>query len=254
MQSSGSYRLTVRQGPMPGKVFDLVKDVMTIGRDMNNDVVINDAEVSRNHGRLTSQSGGYLIEDLASTNGTFVNGQRLIGPKLLNPGDVVGLGETIVIEYSYVADAGATVVASAPPPRMMEPPTAPPPPPAAPVVPEPVPMMAPEPVPAPLMAPEPPPMMAPEPVPAPMMAPNPVYSTGASMGSMGSNPSPMSPPPVTPPPPPPAAPVSMAPAKPNNNTRNIGIACGCLILLCLCLGVSYAAYINLPAIMRAIGQ
>src|SRR5258707_11496448 len=165
MQSSGSYRLTVRQGPVPGKVFDLVKDVMTIGRDMNNDVVINDAEVSRNHGRLTSQSGGYLIEDLASTNGTFVNGQRLIGPKLLNPGDVIGLGETIVIEYSYVADAGATVVASAPPPRMMaEPPTAPPPPP----VPEPAPMMAPEPSPPP-----PPPMMAPEPSPAPIMAPDP---------------------------------------------------------------------------------
>src|SRR5215510_3363497 len=126
MQSTGSYRLTVRQGPVPGKVFDMVKDVVTLGRDVNNDVVINDAEVSRNHGRLTSQSGGYLIEDLASTNGTFVNGQRLIGPKLLNPSDVVGLGETIVLEYSYVADAGATVVASAPAPRMAEPPTAPP--------------------------------------------------------------------------------------------------------------------------------
>ena len=84
MQSSGSYRLTVRQGPVPGKVFELAKDVMTIGRDVNNDLVINNSEVSRNHARLTSQSGGYLIEDLASTNGTFVNGQRLIGPKLLN--------------------------------------------------------------------------------------------------------------------------------------------------------------------------
>jgi ABC transport system ATP-binding/permease protein len=244
MQSSGSYRMTVRQGPVPGKVFDLVKDVLTIGRDMNNDVVINDAEVSRNHGRLTSQSGGYLIEDLASTNGTFVNGQRLIGPKLLNPGDVVGFGETIVLEYSYIADAGATVVASAPPPRIMaEPPTAPP------QTPEPAPMMA------PMVAPEPspPPMMAPDPAPAPMMAPDPVYSTGAGMGGMGmgASPSPSSPSPVAPPPPPLAP---MTPAKPNNNTRNIGIACGCLVLLCLCLGASYAAYINLPAIMRAIGQ
>src|SRR5258708_37533236 len=163
MQSSGSYRITVRQGPVPGKVFDLVKDVLTIGRDMNNDLVINDAEVSRNHGRLTSQSGGYLIEDLASTNGTFVNGQRLIGPKLLNPGDVVGFGETIVVEYSYVADAGATVVGSAPPPRMMaEPPTAPP------QAPEPAPMMAPMMAPDP--APAPPPMMAPAPAPAPLIA------------------------------------------------------------------------------------
>jgi predicted component of type VI protein secretion system len=208
MQSTGSYRLTVRQGPVPGKVFDLVKDVATIGRDVNNDVVINDAEVSRNHDRLTSQSGGYLIEDLASTNGTFVNGQRLIGPKLLNPGDVVGLGETIVMEYSYVADAGATVVAAAPPPRMMaEPPTAPP------MTPEPAPMMAPE--------PSPPPMMAP----TPMMAAEPAYNAGMGAG------------PAAPPPPAP-----MALAKPNNTVRNVGIACGCLVLLCLCVSAAFAIY------------
>ena len=146
MQSSGSYRLTVRQGPVPGKILELVKDMLTIGRDVSNDLVINDAEVSRNHARLTAQSGGYLIEDLASTNGTFVNGQRLISPKLLNAGDVVGLGETIVLDFSYMADAGATVVASAPPPMRpaAEPPTAPP------VMPSPEPM--PEPAAPPTMA------------------------------------------------------------------------------------------------------
>ena len=245
MQSSGSYRITVRQGPVPGKVFDLAKDVLTIGRDMSNDVVINDAEVSRNHGRLTSQSGGYLIEDLASTNGTFVNGQRLIGPKLLNPGDVVGLGETIVMEYSYVADAGATVVASAPPPRMMaEPPTAPP------QTPEPAPMMAPEPAPAPMyMPPEPAPMYTP-PAPAPMMSQD-AYSTGSGMG-MGASPSPMAPPP--PPPSPAPAPAPMAAAKPSNRNRNIGIGCGCLVLLCLCSSVSYAVIANLAAIQKALGM
>jgi predicted component of type VI protein secretion system len=216
MQSTGSYRLTVRQGPVPGKVFELAKDVVTIGRDVNNDLAINDAEISRNHGRLTSQSGGYLIEDLASTNGTFVNGQRLIGPKLLNPGDVVGLGETIVLEYSYIADAGATVVASAPAPRMMEePPTAPP--------------QMPQPAPMPMMVAEPPPMMAPEPMLAtgsnasPMISPEPIYN----------------PMPAAPPPPPMAMPP--VPAKPNNTVRYVGIGCGCL-LLCACLAaVAYYA-------------
>src|SRR6188472_1146649 len=158
MQSSGSYRLTVRQGPVPGKIFELAKDMMTIGRDVNNDLVINDSEVSRNHSRLTSHSGGYLIEDLASTNGTFVNGQRLIGPKLLNSSDVVGLGETIVLEYSYVADAGATVVAAGPvrPMASAEPPTAPP------RMPEPEPM--PPPMREPMPEPEPAPMMMNEPM------------------------------------------------------------------------------------------
>jgi pSer/pThr/pTyr-binding forkhead associated (FHA) protein len=226
MQSSGSYRLTVRQGPVPGKVFELAKDVMTIGRDVNNDLVINDSEVSRNHARLTSQSGGYLIEDLASTNGTFVNGQRLIGPKLLNSSDVVGLGETIVLEYSYVADSSATVVAAGPVRPMMsaEPPTAPPPP--RPPEPEPMPMMD-EAMNTGSNLGAPPPVLVAEPVYA---APEPAY--------------------VAPPPPPlPSA----VPPKANNNSRNIGIGCGCL-LLCVCLAAAaYAINLNLPAIRAALG-
>ena len=250
MQQSGSYRLTVRQGPVPGKVFQLAKDVMTIGRDVNNDLVINDSEVSRNHARLTAQSGGYLIEDLASTNGTFVNGQRLIGPKLLNSGDVVGLGETIVLEYGYVADAGATVIASAPMPvrPAAEPPTAPP------MMPEPAPMMS---EPAPMMA-EPAPMMAePAPMmsePAPMMssAPPPPASSmsgpstaGMSSPSMG-GPSTggMSTPPMAPPPPP-------VPPKKDNTRMYVGIGCGCLALCgCVSLAVIATQY---GAIMTALG-
>jgi predicted component of type VI protein secretion system len=204
MQASGSNRLTVRQGPAPGKLFELVKDVVTIGRDVNNDIVLNDAEVSRNHARLTAQSGGYLIEDLASTNGTFVNGQRLIGPKLLNPGDVVGLGETIVLEFNFVADAGATVVSSAP---MGEPMMAPPPP-------------APEPMPPPTMA-EP---MYSEPSTMPPMAPPPPAPEPVMMGT-GSEPLP-------PPAPPPPAP---APRR-NDTMRYVGIGCGCLTL-CGCVSL-----------------
>jgi len=133
MLSQNRYRLTIRQGPTPGKVFDLVKDTFTIGRDANADVAINDPEVSRTHIRLTAQDDGYLIEDLGSTNGTFINGQRVTGTKLLRPGDTLGLGETVVLELSRVADAAATVVMpaksmptafSAPPPPPPGPATA----------------------------------------------------------------------------------------------------------------------------------
>jgi predicted component of type VI protein secretion system len=224
MQSTGSNRLTVRQGPVPGKIFELVKDVLTIGRDVNNDVVINDAEVSRNHARLTAQAGGYLIEDLASTNGTFVNGQRLIGPKLLNAGDVVALGETIVLEFNVMSDAGATVVAAAPMPQVM---------------------------PEPAMAPPPPPV--PEPMPPPTMA-EPVFSEPATMP-------PMAPPPPEParppepvmmgtgssPMPPPAPPPAPAPAK-SNTMRYVGIGCGCLAL-CGCLAVVATAVTYWDSIM-----
>ena len=42
---SASFRLIMQRGPTPGKTFELVKDVVTLGRDVSNDIVINDAEV-----------------------------------------------------------------------------------------------------------------------------------------------------------------------------------------------------------------
>ncbi|MCZ7552248.1 MAG: FHA domain-containing protein [Anaerolineales bacterium] len=84
--ASQTYQLVMHKGPNPGKIFELVQDELTIGRDITNRIVINDAEVSRKHARLTLQSGAYVIEDLGSTNGTFVDSQRLIGPHMLRPG------------------------------------------------------------------------------------------------------------------------------------------------------------------------
>ena len=78
--------LIMRTGPNPGKSFELTKNELYIGRDINNDIVINDSEISRKHARLILQAGGYVLEDLGSTNGSFVNGQRLMGPHVLRPG------------------------------------------------------------------------------------------------------------------------------------------------------------------------
>ncbi len=99
MQSSGSFRLIVRRGPQPNQIYELNKDVISLGRDITNDIVINDPEVSRHHTKITRGGGGYTLEDLGSTNGTFVNGQRLTGARPLNGGDLVGLGETVTLSY-----------------------------------------------------------------------------------------------------------------------------------------------------------
>ena len=121
------YQLIMRTGPTPGAVFALEGDQLTIGRDSTNGVAINDAEISRKHARMMFQGGKYVLEDLGSTNGTFVNGQRLAGPVVLKPGDVVSLGEQIVLMYDAIAgDAGATVAVSrkavqAPPPAYSAP-------------------------------------------------------------------------------------------------------------------------------------
>ena len=114
--ASQTYQLVMHKGPNPGKIFELVQDELTIGRDITNRIVINDPEVSRKHSRLTLQSGAYVIEDLGSTNGTFVDGQRLIGPHMLRPGETIMLGEKISLEYEVLGfDPNATLMSGAGP-------------------------------------------------------------------------------------------------------------------------------------------
>lgn len=109
---ASQFQLIMRTGPTPGAAFTLEGDQMTIGRDSTNEIVINDAEISRRHARLTFQGGKYVLEDLGSTNGTFVNGQRLAGPRVLKAGEVVSFGEQIVLVFEASTFDPAATVAS----------------------------------------------------------------------------------------------------------------------------------------------
>ncbi|GAB4547662.1 MAG: hypothetical protein OHK0023_09460 [Anaerolineae bacterium] len=124
MQGSGSFRLIVRRGPQPNQIYELNKDVISLGRDITNDIVVNDPEVSRHHCRLTRGAGGYTMEDLGSTNGTFVNGQRLNAPRPLNGGDLIGLGETVTLAYESTIAAVAPEFGVARPPMLSNQPPA----------------------------------------------------------------------------------------------------------------------------------
>jgi pSer/pThr/pTyr-binding forkhead associated (FHA) protein len=106
MQANDTFRLVVRRGPQPNQTYDLTKDITTLGRDITNDIVINDPEVSRHHLRITRNVEGCTLEDLGSTNGTFVNGQRITGSRPLNNGDMIGLGETVTLGYERVRQPG----------------------------------------------------------------------------------------------------------------------------------------------------
>jgi len=115
----------MQRGPTPGKTFELVRDTLTLGRDVSNDIVINDAEISRHHVRLTRQMGTFALEDLGSTNGTFVNSMRLAGQKLLSKSDVISLGETVTLTFeptppdmaaTIVGNLGPVTMSSEPPP------------------------------------------------------------------------------------------------------------------------------------------
>jgi pSer/pThr/pTyr-binding forkhead associated (FHA) protein len=105
-------RLIVRTGPNPGMVFDLTKEITTIGRDVANDIVLGDPEVSRQHARLTRTPGGYVLEDLGSTNGSFVNGERLSSPRVLDPGDLLGMSEKVTLTFEMAVPEGADTVMS----------------------------------------------------------------------------------------------------------------------------------------------
>lgn len=111
---TSKFQLVMRAGPTPGKVYELEQENLIIGRDINSHIVINDAEISRKHTQLKMQSGGYVIEDLGSTNGTFVNDQRLMGPHLLKHGEIVTLGDNVKLAFEQLQfDPDATIVSSA---------------------------------------------------------------------------------------------------------------------------------------------
>ena len=98
-----TVRLIIQQGPNPHQEYLLVGEQSTIGRSADNQIVVNDAEVSRRHARIISrqdaQGTQYLIEDLGSTNGTFVNGMRCNQLVPLSDGDSVELGDSISLLF-----------------------------------------------------------------------------------------------------------------------------------------------------------
>lgn len=97
--SQALARLIVQRGPNPNETFDLIQDKITIGRSPANEISITDPEISRKHAQLIRQESGYALEDLGSTNGSFVNDRRVVGLTPLHPGDVIDLGEAISLVY-----------------------------------------------------------------------------------------------------------------------------------------------------------
>ena len=112
---SMSCKLIAQKGPSTGTTYELDQPELFIGRDLSNDIVINDPEISRRHARLYKQAGKYVLEDLGSTNGTNVNGERLHGPKQLTHQDHITIGQSIEFTFtdsSAILTNDATVAAS----------------------------------------------------------------------------------------------------------------------------------------------
>ena len=108
-----SGTLRVSSGPAAGTTIELNGD-LTFGRDSGDGGSLGgDPEISREHARLTRGADGeVLVQDLGSTNGTFVNGRRIAAPTRIRPGDVIELGGSKV---ELTGGAGAATPPAAPP-------------------------------------------------------------------------------------------------------------------------------------------
>jgi hypothetical protein len=87
--------IEICSGPAVGAVFPVRKQIVSIGRDLSNDLVIESAEVSRFHAELHSTQWSVTVVDRQSLNGTFVNGFQLTGSQAIESGDQLMFGTTI---------------------------------------------------------------------------------------------------------------------------------------------------------------
>src|SRR5215471_21665121 len=97
---SAAAFLMVVSGDQPGRVHPLSKNTVVIGRSSTADIRISDRSVSSEHARIINGGAGFEIEDLSSTNGTYVGARKVMRSRLKN-GDRVRIGS---VEFAFLVD------------------------------------------------------------------------------------------------------------------------------------------------------
>jgi FHA domain len=90
----GPKSLVVTAGPLTGTRITLGDQPILIGRADDSTLVLTDDFASSRHARLTNRGGQWYVEDLGSTNGTYLDQQRVQGPLLVGPGQPIRIGQT----------------------------------------------------------------------------------------------------------------------------------------------------------------
>jgi pSer/pThr/pTyr-binding forkhead associated (FHA) protein len=98
--------LLVQRGPDAGARFLLDTDVVTVGRHPDSDIFLDDISVSRRHATFTRTANGYVISDLGSLNGSYINRDRIDTDVVLSGGDEVQIGKYRLIFFSGVPRSG----------------------------------------------------------------------------------------------------------------------------------------------------
>jgi pSer/pThr/pTyr-binding forkhead associated (FHA) protein len=109
------WRLVIVDGPDSGRLF-AVEQQTSLGRTAGNDVRLGDPRVSSRHAMIQAVAGDIIISDRGSSNGTFVNGERIGQPTRLKDGDTIRLGRTTLSVSFRDADPEPTLMDAPPPP------------------------------------------------------------------------------------------------------------------------------------------
>ncbi len=112
MTSAVKFRLVVKEGASEGQVFELASDEAIIGRDPAADVVLESSVVSRQHALIIWKRDQFYIEDLGSSNGTFLDGQRVEESVPLQSGTEIGLGPKITLLFQVSQELDSPSVGS----------------------------------------------------------------------------------------------------------------------------------------------
>lgn len=95
-RGSGARKLLVTEGPLSGTSLPLRAQGTLIGRSPECALVLDDDYASGRHARIYESEGQWLVEDLGSTNGTFVDNRRITAPTPLTAGSTLRIGRTVV--------------------------------------------------------------------------------------------------------------------------------------------------------------
>ena len=113
LRPGAQLRVEVHAGPLAGKGYPFLSNSLTIGRAPDNDIVLDDAQVSRYHAILQREGSEITIQDLDSTNGVLVNGERIFGPHVLQPTETITIGSSVFGVTGFPAPSTVSMSAQA---------------------------------------------------------------------------------------------------------------------------------------------
>jgi pSer/pThr/pTyr-binding forkhead associated (FHA) protein len=116
--------LIVRKGQLKGHRFPIRVPIVNVGRAEYNDIVVPDSSVSSAHAKIQLREGIWILVDLGSTNGTFVDGDQVSGEAPIAPGALIRFGEVSLVfestkDDSAQQDGGTQILGAIEPPEGM---------------------------------------------------------------------------------------------------------------------------------------